>query len=60
MKISQADWDSLWENSTGEQEKLFDAEGERFPDRRITLYSYFPIRLDCPWVSTSKTKKKSI
>jgi len=59
MKISQADWDHLWETSTGDQAKMFDAGGERFPDRKITMYTYpsFLLRLDCPQVST---KKKSI
>jgi len=27
MKISQADWDHLWEASTGVQKKMFDEDG---------------------------------
>ena len=27
MKISQEAWDSLWENSSGQQERMFDENG---------------------------------
>jgi hypothetical protein len=29
MNISQSDWDALWENSEGVQEKMFDENGNR-------------------------------
>jgi hypothetical protein len=29
MKITQAAWDSLWENSAGVQSKMFDENGDR-------------------------------
>jgi hypothetical protein len=45
---------ALEEADAGVQESLFDAEGERFPDRKIKLYAYqpkFPILIvkPSPW-----------
>jgi hypothetical protein len=45
MRVTQEAWDSLWENSAGTQEKMFDENGDRFPDRRIKLYIYQPVFL---------------
>jgi len=55
MNISQENWDSIWENSAGEQQRLFDEDGSNFPDRRITLFRYLPIlKIPVAFMKTSK------
>jgi hypothetical protein len=37
MKISQQAWDSMWENGSGEQQKMFDGDGNPLTTRDVKL-----------------------
>jgi hypothetical protein len=57
MRVSQEDWDAIWDRSEGVQERLFDDEGNVPPAFRATGLAYPVYCLICKKWSTIEDGK---
>jgi hypothetical protein len=55
MRVSQEDWDAIWDRSEGVQERLFDDEGNVPPAFRATGLAYPILKLSGPLIKTKKS-----